>query len=239
MATDVAASLSTMSSNLGATLGTAGVFIMWIFILLLFFGVAGFLLYVHYNKKSYKIEVVVMRPRAGSNTFDYEQGLMGKQYYDKEKKELRFGIYQAKKKGIQYNNEAVDQKYFVRSFFKGGSKPMLFMAPNDEGWLQPIMMSLDAMEGIKAKVLNSDLSYFQTELDLMDSMFGNKGFFEKYYLLILCILMLIVVAIQWYAASQVHNAAVVNSESVKLLTDTAIKVATFTGGNNSQVVHIG
>ena len=239
MATDISSSLSQMGSSIGSALGTTGFYIMWIFIVLAFFAVVGFFVYRHYNKKSYKIDVVIMRPIAGSNSFNYERGLKGKQYFDKQKKELRFGIYQAKKKGLQYNNEAIPQKFFVRSFFNGGSVPMLFMTPNAEGWLQPTMMTMDGLEGIKAKVNNADFSYYQTELELMEALFGNKSFFEKYYLLILVVLMIIVVLIQWYAASQVHEASLINLQAVQLLTDTATKIAAYANGNATQVIRLG
>lgn len=235
---DVTSSLSQIGTQFKSAVGTSGVYIMYTVLLIVFFIVIGVVLWYYMNKKSYNVSVVILRPRAGSTVFDYETGKVGKQFFDKAKKEVRFRIYQAKKFGMQYNEEAVDQKYFIKRFVGGKYNPLLFMAPNEQGWLQPVMMNLDTSNGIIASVSNADLSYYQTELELMDSLFSNKSFFEKYYLIILIFLMIVVVCIQWYSAAQIHKAAQINLQAVQLLTDTALRIAA-NAGNVTQVLPVG
>jgi hypothetical protein len=235
---EIGATLNNIGNGLKSSLGTASVYLMWTFIILMFFVIVGVIMWFYYNKKSYNIHVVILRARAGGKAFNFEAGKVGKQFFDKKRKEVRFKIYQAKKFGIQYNEEAVDQKYFIDRMVDGKHTRMVFMAPNDEGWLQPTMLDFDMSKGLKATVDNADLSYYNTELELMDSLFNNKSFLEKYYLLILVILMIIVVLIQWYAAAQIHKGSVNNLEAVKLLTQTAQSIAS-SSGQASQVIPVG
>lgn len=245
MATDMASVISGLGGNLAASLGTAGMFALYIMITLICLGLLGLLLWFYFNKKSFKIQVHILRPIGDTGKFYEQTGLLGKQAFNRKKKEVRFQIYRGQKLGLQYNNEAVKPEYFQRkSNSKGKVSMHLYMTPNKEGWLQPTMLTLDASKGLIATVNNADLSYYQTELELMDAMFGNKSFFEKYYLLILCILMVIVVVIQWYAASQIHTASVTNAQAAKLLSDTALQIAQMNAHNStisgaSQVISLG
>jgi hypothetical protein len=210
----------------------------------LFFVAIGALLYFHYNKKSYNVTVVVVRPRAGTNVFDYEVGKTGKHYKDRSSKEVRFKIYNAKKLGIRYNNEAIEDKYMIRRFDgKGKANLLVFMKPNSQGWLEPILMNLDG-KAIFASVENQDLSYYETELQLMDALFNRKSFMERYYLLFLIILMVVVVCIQWYAAAQIHDAAQLNLQAQQVWADAMTKIAPYLQVSNQsvaapQVVHLG
>lgn len=176
------------------------------------------------NKNSYRIRIAIMRPRGQTGAFDWETGYTGKHTYNKNK-ELRFKIYQAKKYKIQYNEEPIDQEFIIKSFSKNKMKEMVVFAPNNEGWLQPINMALKDLSRIEATVTNADLTYYQSELEAMDSLFGEKSFFERYYLFVLVILFIVCIGILWYMARQVHQASLTNLQAVKLLTDTAQQVA--------------
>jgi len=239
MAVDVQSTLGTIGTNVASGLGTVGMFALYITITLVVLGVVGLFLYFHYHKKSFRIRVHVLRPIGDTGKFHWDAGFRGKQAYNSRKKEVRFEIYQAKKLGLQYNNEAVNQEFFVRQVVAGKNITHVFFSPNKQGWLQPITIGLDAVKGMNATVTNADLSYYQTELELMDSLFGNKSFMEKYYLLILIVLMIIVCVIQWYSASQINNAATLNKDALKLLTDTALQITQINTGNVSQVVRLG
>jgi hypothetical protein len=193
------------------------------------------------DKKSYNVGVYLIKPRGTSGAFDLEVGNQGKFAYDKQKKELRFKIYQATKKGIMYNNEAIKQEYIQKRFVAGKYSPVVFLSPNKQGWYQPVHVQLDS-EGVVAKVENADISYYQTELEQMDALFNNKSFMEKYYLLILVILFIICICILWYMAGQVHKAAELQRQSAEVMSASmrymADRLATNSTGP-SQVIAIG
>lgn len=223
--------LGNIGSNVKSALGTTSIYVMYTFIIIVFVVVLIAALYFYLNKKSFNFDVVILRPRGGTNSFDYEAGNIGKHYVDRDK-ETRFQIYKAKKRGIKYNNEAIDQRYIVKRFRAGKYNPLVFMTPNSQGWLQPTILNLDVAKGIVAQVDNSDISYYQTELELMDAMFNKKTFMEKYYLIILVFLMIIVVLIQWYAASQIHKSSVNYQAGAQAIAD-AMKYAADRFANNA------
>lgn len=236
---DLPGVLAGITGNLGETLGTTGVYVMYTAIVLVLLCIVGAILYSYFNLKSYNVSVIILRPRAGTSAFDQEVGSRGKHYYDKQKKEVRFSIHNGSKKGLQYNNEAIDQRFFVKKFFKGRASPVVYMAPNDQNWLQPVYMDLNAQGGLSATVTNADLSYYQTELELMEAMFGNKSFMERYYLLILVFLMIVVVCIQWYAAAQIHKAAELNWQQTQAWSEVMKAFAESMSENKTQVLKIG
>lgn len=238
---DVNSVVSGLGSNFKSAFAGTGTYIIYTIILLVFMVIVGIILWLYFDKKSYNTSVIILRPRANTGVFDLEAGYLGKHYVDRAK-EVRFKIFQSKKKGIRYNNEAIPQKYVVKRFIGGKYNPLVFMTPNSEGWLQPTMVTLDTANSLLAQVDNADISYYQTELELMDAMFNKKGFIEKYYLLILIFLMIVVVLIQWYAASQIHKSAQLNAQAVQVMSDTLRYVADKFGGNStttSQVINLG
>lgn len=239
---DVLAPVKGIGAGLSSSLSTTSTYALYLMIIFVVMAVVVGVLFFVLNKRSYRTTVVVLRPRGGSAQFDYEAGMIGKHYTDR-KKELRFKIYNAKKMNVQYNNEPIDQKYLIKRFIKGRYNPLVFMVPNSEGWLQPTSLTLDVAKGILADVTNADLTYYQSELELMDSMFNNKSFLERYYLLILVILFMICIAILWYMARQVHQAALLNQQSVAIMADALVKISQQTAQNSTngigQVLQIG
>lgn len=238
---DIGSIVSNIGTSISAGLGTTGVYVMYAGIILVLMTIVGVFLAYYLDKNSYKISVWIFKRRGGpgSDVFDLETGAMGKVFYDKQKKEVRFKIYKSKKRGFMYNNEAVDQKFFVKKFTDGKYAPLICMAPNEQGWLEPIHLQLAGGAAV-AKVQNADLSYYQTELELMDALFNKKSFMEKYYLLILVILFIICICILWYMAGQVHKAAELNQQSALVMAE-AMKYMAERFGNSTaqQVVHIG
>jgi hypothetical protein len=234
--------VNNIGASLATKLGVAATASLYLIISLVFVIVAVVLLFLYFDKKSYNVTVIVLRPR-GRDAFDFETGFIGKHYKDRSTKEVRFKLFQAKKKGVRYNNESIPEHFIIKRFFAGRYNPLIYMSPNSEGWLQPVQLSLSMQEGILASVKNADLSYYQTELELMDAMFHKKTFLEKYYLLILIFLLIVVVAIQWYAASQIHKAAEINLQQSEVWAQVMNKfietIGNETGKAPAQVLNIG
>jgi len=234
---DIAGVVGNIGASMSKGLGTTGVYVMYAGIVLVAVIVVGVLLAFYLNKKSYNIGVYIIKGHSGS--VDMEMGAIGKHFYDKEKKELRFKIYNGAKKGLMYNNEAIPPKYFVKRFSKGKYNVAVFMSRNSQGWLQPVEMNLVNAQ-LVAKVENADLSHYQTELELMDALFNKKSFMEKYYLLILVILFIICICILWYMAGQVHKAAQLNQQSAVVMSE-AMKYMAERFGNSTatQTLQVG
>lgn len=184
------------TSALGNTLqGAQMVFLFGGIIILLLIAIGGLFWYLMW-KKSFKWSVYIMRPVQGkSGAFKLETHYRGKHFLNK-KKEMRFKIMKAKKYNLLYNNEPIDQKYIIWGENKGVSQPIVIMQPNSEGWLLPVTLSLSELNKLESDVTNADMTYYQSELETMDSVFAQKGFLEKYYLLILVLFLIVILIMQ-------------------------------------------
>lgn len=236
-------------SGAGATGSVVGIVLTMMAVLFVFL-IIGIAFAVWYMKRaSFNVAVTVLRPIAGTSSFIKEVGYRGKQYFDKSRKEMRFSIYNGKRLKLQYNGEAIDQKFFVKRMFKGRVFNEVYLTPNEAGYLQPTKLSFDdSLTGaLKATVTNADITYYQTELEMLDSMFGNKSFMERYYLLILVVLFLLCLCILWYMAHEVGVAADTQHQTGILITNALKEIGArstqtinaTSGGVAQQVVALG
>lgn len=205
-----------------------------ILVLLFFLGVVYYVM----NKRSYNVNVIICRPIQGTGAFHLESGFLGKHTLNKNK-ELRFKIYNAQKYKLQYNEEPIDQQYFVKRMFKGRYMNTVFLAPNTEGWLQPIFMRFDNMEGITATVTNADLTYYQSELALMDMYFNDKDFFQKYGMFILVLLSIINSCVLIYAIYKLGGVAEAFNHAADGLANLASAISNNATTTTPGVIKIG
>lgn len=230
--------LEQIQQQFSATAGAAGQYTYYaaagIFAML----VIGVLMWYVLNRRSYNIHVVILRPRSGTTAFDWEAGYYGKHKLDKTR-ELRFIIYDAKKHKIQYNEEPIDQRFFIKRMIKGKYHNQLFLSPNSEGWLQPVKMDFDNQGGLQATVENSDLTYYAAELALMDKYFDDKDFFSKYGMFILVILSIINACILAWAIYKLGNISVSMEHVASSLDMVANKLSQNNTAAAQQVIKIG
>jgi len=231
--------LSGVGAKVGAGLSTASMYTYYVAgALIVLFGIGALLWYVT-NKRSYNVHVVILRPRSGSSAYDWEAGYFGKHVLNKVK-ELRFQIYNSKKYKLQYNQEAIDQKYFIKRLFKGKYHNLVFLTPNSEGWLQPSMMQMDNIGNLKATVSNSDFTYYMTELSEMDKYYDDKDFFSKYGMFILVILSIINACILAYAVYKLGGVSAAFEHASTAFSDAAVRLgANATQSTTGTVIKIG
>jgi hypothetical protein len=230
--------LEQIQQQVSATAGTAGQYTYLVASGFIVFVAIGALMWYVLNKRSYNIHVVIVRPRSGTNAFDWEAGYFGKHKLSKNK-ELRFLIYKAKQNKIQYNEEPIDQKYFIKRMIGGKYHNQLFMSPNSEGWLQPVKMDFQNTDGLVATVQNSDLTYYATELALMDQYFDDKDFFSKYGMFILVILSIVNACILAWAIYKFGAISTSMQHVADSLTLVANQLTSNTTAPVQQVIKIG
>lgn len=180
------------------------------------------------NKRSYNVHVVIIRPRSGTSAFDWEAGYWGKYFLNKNR-EMRFKIWNAKKLKIQYNEEPIDQEFIIKRMIKGRYHSMVAFIPNTEGWLQPTRIDIDNLGALKATVSNADLTYYQSELALMDQYFDDKDFFQKFGLFIIILLSIINACILIYAISKLGKV----SESFNMVASSLDLIANRLASNST------
>ena len=231
--------LEQIQSQFSTMFSGAGQYTYYAATLVIAFIVIGALMWFVLNRRSFNIHVVIIKPRSGTTAFDWEAGYFGKHTLDNHR-ELRFKIYKAKQLKIQYNEEPIDQKFFIKRMIKSKYVNQIFLTPNSEGWLQPVMMKFNNQGGLEATVTNSDLTYYASELALMDQYFDNKDFFAKYGMFILVILSIINACILAWA---IYKLGAI-SESMNNVANSLNLVATKLSANNTasaaqQVIKIG
>lgn len=187
--------------------------------------------------RSFNIIVHVRRPIGKGQGYLLETGYKGKYVFasnEAHEKVTRFVILGAKRKKIEYNGDAPDEQFKTPLLVKGKIRTLITFQPDSENQLHPVYFKETSYKNVlEAEISRGDYQYAASAIQTMNDKYSKKDFVEKYGLIIIMVVLLLIAAMQWYTsknytesaaamANAMQSVAASNSQLANILSNSTI-----------------
>jgi cbb3-type cytochrome oxidase subunit 3 len=193
---------STTGANLASNVGNVVNWTTGIIVAILIIAIIIYYIYV----RSFNILVTLKKPMGKEGGYILEMGYKAKFYWNTPQ-EMRFKIFNASKKKIQYFEEPPDRKFLIPVLVKGKVCRMIIMQPDSENIYHPVSLTQVNQNELVAELSNADITFVASEMSTQADKLLKKDFMQKYGTLVFFFLVLVIAVLYWWGAKQNADAA--------------------------------